>query len=211
MLKRILVLFILIIAVISTGGVYATWRFAADSPHEQQVDVGITLDVFDYKPEEVLPGGELEEAPLGENHFALIDLILNESNKGYGLNYSPSVLLHEYLEDQRVVFCNQKVSGGNLKFILDTKNNTHGLYYCIEKISDTEYYAYTFSEGELATASGSSVEILAYRTILVKTDKWRATTSYIGHASVKSLREFGVSAASNSIVYSIDVTTWHQK
>lgn len=100
--------------------------------------------MFEYPPEEILPGGEMEDAELGESHFALIDLILNERDKGYGLNYSNNVVLHRYLKNQPVVYSNQKVSGGNLKFILDPKNNTHGLYYCIEKVSDTEYYIYLF-------------------------------------------------------------------
>ena len=174
-----------------------------------RADHGGFLSLFEYTAEEILPGGELEEAPLGENHFALIDRILNEKDKSYGLNINNNVLLHTYLRRQKVVYSNQKVSGGNLKFILDPKNNTHGLYYCLEKVSDTEYYAYTFSTNELSTASGSSIEIVAYRTTLLKTDKWRPTTSYQGYAKTKSLRDLGESADPNTIGYSIDVSTWH--
>jgi len=209
MIKRFLLPLICLMLVLSTGGVYATWLYAEGSPQDVEQTMGLSLAMFEYKPEEILPGGEMEEAELGGDHFGLIDLILNERDKGYGLNISNNVVLHRYLKNQKVVYSNQKVSGGNLKFILDPKNNTHGLYYCLEKVSDTEYYAYTFSTDALSTASGSSTEIVAYRTTLLKTDKWRATVSYKGYALTKSLSDLGESADPNTINYSIDVTTWH--
>ena len=195
--------------VLSIGGVYATWKYGGGPSQPAEHIMGLSLAVFEYPPEEILPGGGMEEAVLGEDHYGLIDLILNEREKGYGLNISNNVVLHRYLRNQNVVYSNQKVSGGNLKFILDPKNNTHGLYYCLEKVSDTEYYAYTFSTDALSTASGSSAEIVAYRTTLLKTDKWRATTSYLGYAQTKSLSDLGESADPNTIRYSIDVSTWH--
>lgn len=208
MIKRFLPILLCIITLLSTGGVYATWLYAENSPSPVSQDLSLSLSIFEYPPEEILPGGEMEEAQLGKNHFALIELILNESSKGYGLNYGNNVLIHRYLRDDRFIFSNQKVSGGNLKFILDPKNNTHGLYYCIEKVSDTEYYAYTFSVDELSSASGSNVEIVVYRTTLKKETKWVATTSYLGYAKTKSLRDLDVSADPNTIAYSIDATSW---
>ena len=206
---RSLSLLLCLLVIFSIGGVFATWHYAELSPQSVSTDVNVSLSLFEYPPEEILPGGDLEEAPLGENHFALIDLILNERNKGYGLNINNNVLLHQYLRKQPVVYSNQKVSGGNLKFILDPKNNTHGLYYCLEKKTDTLYYAYTFSTDALATNGGSDSEIVAYRTNLEKTDKWYATVSYMGYAQTKSLRDLDVSADPNTIGYSIDVSTWH--
>ena len=110
----------LMLAVILTvGGVYATWTYSLDYSELDTEEIGITLSVFDYPPEEILPGGEMEDAELGGDHFALIDIILNEKDKSYGLNINNNVLLHQYLRKQKVVYSNQKVSGGNLKFILD--------------------------------------------------------------------------------------------
>lgn len=209
MTRKILFLILCFSLILQVGGVFATWRYAEISPQPTEQTVNLAVSPFEYPPEEILPGGEMEEAELGQNHFALIDLILNESNKGYGLNYNNNVVLHQYLKKQAVVYSNQKVSGGNLKFILDPKNNTHGLYYCIEKVSETEYYAYTFSVDELSTSSGSDTEIIAYRTALVKDGKWKASASYLGFAKTKSLSALGVSADPNTISYSIDVTTWH--
>ena len=166
---------------------------------------------FEFAPEQLLPGGEVEDAELGESHFKLIDLVLNEDDKGYGLNINNNVLIHQYLRNNKVVYSNQKISGGNLKHILDPANNTHGLYYCIEKISDTEYYCYTFETDDLELNGGTNGEIVAYRTLLVKTDIWRATTSAYGYATVRHLTYFGPSADPKAIPYSIDVTTWHTR
>jgi len=208
MSKR-LALILLLSILLTIGGVYATWRYAElqASPVEQTMN--ISLSVFEYPPEEILPGGDKEEAELGENHFALIDLILNENDKKYGINYNTNGVIHSYVDRQETVYSNQKVSGGNLKFILDPQYNTYGLYYCVQKVSDTLYYAYTFSTDDLATAGGSTTEIVVYRTNLEKTDKWYATVSYQGYALTKSLRDLGVSADSHTIGYSIDVSTWH--
>ena len=210
-MKGITYLLISFISLLSIGGAYATWRFADNQPQAVQNEMNIVLLDFEFHPEDLLPGGDVEEAVLGENHYKLMDLILNEEDKGYGLNINDNVLIHQYLKNNRVVYSNQKISGGNLKHILDPGNNTHGLYYCIEKVSDTEYYCYTFSTDDLEKYGGTTAEIVAYRTILVKTDIWRSTTSAYGYAVVRRLTALGPSADSKSIPYSIDVTTWHRE
>ena len=208
-MRRFLTAMVCLITIFSIGGVYATWQYAAYNAADAETQIGASLSTFDYPPEQILPGGDVEDAELGEDHYGLIDRILNEDNKNYGLNLSTNNVLHKYLKDDGYVFSNQKVSGGNLKFILDVKYNTYGLYYCLEYISATEYYCYTFETDDLSTVGGSTTEIVAYRTILVKTDKWRATTSYKGYALTKRVDAMGASADSNSIRYSIDMSTWH--
>lgn len=207
MIKRFLLPLIALLLVFSVGGVYATWLYAEQSPAPVEQFVDLSLQVFDYPPEEILPGGENEDPEIGQNHLALIDLILNDPD--YGLNYGSKKVLHDYLEDEGAVYSNQKVSGGNLRHLLNPTDNTHKMYYCLEKVSDTVYYAYTFSMDELSTAGGSTVEIVAFRTVLEKTDKWYATTSYYGQALTRTLRDLGTSADSNAIPYSIDMSTWH--
>ena len=204
-------LLLALLLLVSVGGVYAVWQYA-EPPYPATENFDSHVGLFDYTPEEVLPGGDSNEKPVtpGANHYGLIDLILNEADKGYGLNINQKPVLHNCLKTQRVVYCNQKVSGGNLRqHILVEAASTHGLYYCIEKISDTEYHAYTFSMDDLEAAGSATVEIAAYKTILIKNTKWEATTSYLGHAMTRSLRDLGVSADSGTIGYSIDVTTWH--
>ncbi len=200
-----------VLAILTVGGVWANWIYPEEVIPTVTDASKLTLSFFEYKPEEILPGGDIVESELGGNHYVLVDLVLNESNKGYGLNISNNVVLHKYLKQQPVVYSNQKVSGGNLKFILDPRNNTHGLYYCVEKVTDTQYYCYTFSTDALVTAAGTDVKIPAYRTTLEKTDYWRATTSYLGNVETIALSDLGISADAQAIKYSIDVTTWEHQ
>ena len=99
MIKRLLLPLICIMLVLSTGGVYATWLYAGSPIQPAEQEMMLSLAVFEYKPEEILPGGEMEEAVLGEDHYGLIDLILNEREKGYGLNISNNVV------DNFIVYC----------------------------------------------------------------------------------------------------------
>lgn len=126
----------------SVGGVFATWYYTYETVQNTQEDLSVSLSEFEWKPEQILP----TESEIGENHLALIELIMNESDKGYGLNYDSKQVLEGYLDRYGLVFSNQKVSGGNLKFVSD---ETDQLYYCVEKISDTMYYVYTFSVSDL--------------------------------------------------------------
>ena len=187
----------------TTGGVFATWYFAEDSVKSATDNMGVTLSEFVWKPAEILP----TESEIGENHLALIELILNERDKGYGLNYDRKNVLEGYLNRYGVVFSNQKTSGGNLKFVSDETNQ---LYYCIEKVSDTLYYAYTFARNDLSMAIGTYTEIPVYRTVLEKTDKWNAPRSYFGYAQTKPLRDMNAENISGTLAYSIDVSTWKQ-
>ena len=208
MTKRILPLLLGLIVLLTTGGVYAAWMYSNGGMEPGLHLFQAELGVFDYTPEEVLPGGDNENRPeVGQDHLALIDLILSDLD--YGLNYGSKKVLHDYLEDEGAVYSNQKVSGGNLRHLLNPTDNTHNMYYCLEKVSDAVYYAYTFSMNDLSHAGGTTTEIVAYRTTLEKTDKWYAITSHYGLAETKTLRALGVSADSNAIPYAIDMRTWH--
>ena len=187
----------------SVGGVFATWYYTYETAPNAQENLSVSLSDFEWKPEEILP----TESEIGENHLALIDLILNENNKGYGLNYDNKHVPEGYLDKYGLVFSNQKVSGGNLKFVSDETNQ---LYYCLEKISDTMYYAYTFSFSDLNSVKGTATVMPVYRTVLEKTDIWRAPRSYFGYAQTKLLRAFGAENTPGTLEYSIDVSTWAQ-
>lgn len=187
----------------SIGGVFATWYYTYETTPSVQENLSVSLSDFEWKPEEILP----TESEIGENHLALIELILNENNKGYGLNYDNKHVLEGYLDKYGLVFSNQKVSGGNLKFVSDETNQ---LYYCVEKISETMYYAYTFSFSDLNSVKGTATAMPVYRTVLEKTDIWRAPRSYFGYAQTKLLRAFGAENTPGTLEYSIDVSTWAQ-
>lgn len=187
----------------SIGGVFAMWYYVEDSAESVTDTMGITISEFEWAPDEILP----TESEIGESHLALIELILNENEKGYGLNYDKKNVLEGYLNQYGVVFSNQKTSGGNLKFVSD---ETKQLYYCVEKVSDTLYYAYTFSYNDLNMAIGTNTAIAVYRTILEKTDEWRAPRSYFGYAQTQPLRDLGAENTSGTLAYSIDIATWKQ-
>ena len=203
MIKRYVWLLCCLIMIGSVGGVFATWYYADGTVSDVNGNLGVSLSDFVWEPEEILP----TESEIGENHLTLIELVLNESSKGYGLNYDQKNVLESYLNRNGIIFSNQKTSGGNIKFVSD---ETEQLYYCVEKISDTMYYAYTFSYSNLNSAKGTPTEIPVYRTVLEKTDKWRATRSYFGYAKTKRLNEMvsGTSNVSGTLAYSIDPSTW---
>ena len=199
---HVLILIISILAV-SIGGVFATWQYAELPVTDADKSVNVSLDEFIWEPEEILP----TDSEIGENHLSLIELILNERNKGYGLNYDKKQVLESYLNSKGYIFSNQKTSGGNIKFVSD---DTRQLYYCIEKVTDTLYNTYTFTYNDVKAASGSPTKIIVYKTLLVKTDIWRATQTFFGYAKTKALRDFGASALSGELSYTIDFENWSQ-
>lgn len=193
---------ICLILVMSLSGVYATWRYAVLKLPTTQENLNWSMTLFEYAPEEILPGGGTEVAPMGENHYALIEKILNEAS--YGLNATKKPIVHELLKKPGdVVYCNQNVQGGNLKhMLLDAAEGAEFLYFVITEISDTEYHAFTFVEDALGGPYGSEIE--AYKTIIVCGDNgiWTAPNSYKGYAKINE-----------PVVVSrgIDVTSWRQE
>ena len=72
-----------------------------------------------------------DETELHANHVALIDLILNEDSKGYGLNINKKPIVHNYLKNPGdVIYCDLKgTSQGNLKFMLDDNDPVNQLFF----------------------------------------------------------------------------------
>ena len=211
MAKKYLLSFLCLMLTLMVGGVSATWVYADKFPETMDAVMNIFFTVFAYTPEEVLPGGEDNDKPVqpGQNHNWLIDRILNEPTKNYGLNPGGKEII-SILNSKGFLYCNQKSSGSNFKFLLDSEEADE-LYYTIEKVTDTEYYAYTFAVQDLINAEDTNNEIEVYRTTLVKSgNKWSATLSYLGYAKTKKASQLGFSYAPNwPSNYSIDMTTWH--
>ena len=145
--------------------------------------MGMGMSVFDFPPEAIVPGGAVE-APLGQNHLALIGMILNEVS--YGLNATKKPIIHDTLENPGdVIYCSQTVQGGNLKHLMiDSVTASEQLYFVITKISDTEYHTFTFLDADLDYVVGT--EISVYKTVMVKGENgmWTASKSYQGYAKV---------------------------
>ena len=199
-LSRFLVLGILIVVILSTVGVYATWYYTG-TVEDFQTGIDLGVEIFEYKPEEVLPGDQ-EATELHENHNNLVKNIVNHID--YGLNATKKPIVRKLLEDGAgVVYSNQNVSGGNLKHMMLDSSDVESLMFCVEYVTDTEYNAYTFS-GKLVGSQNIGVWIDVYKTVITKTGKtWVATKSFIGKAQIST-----VYTSSDGQVTSIDVKTW---
>ena len=112
----------------------------------------------------------------------MINAILN--TKDYGLNETKKPILHTYLADDGIIYCNQNVQGGNLKHLMiDQVTGSERLYFVITKVSDTVYYTYTMRYNDLSLPIGTRIQV--FRTTMEKQNgKWSATGSVSGYASV---------------------------
>ena len=194
---KITILVLVFTFVLSTAGsVFGSWLYYLEPTGMAQGEAFVDVGLFDYPPEEVLPGDK-EATNLHENHFNLINSIVNHVD--YGLNASKKPIIRELLlANHGVVYGDQNVSGGNLKHMLLNTSDVNALMYVVEYVSDTEFIAYTFHQNELGSGNlGAYIEV--YKTIIVKDGKWKATTSYKGKAKV---------VRPGVVSYSIDVKTW---
>ena len=209
---RAAALLLCLVMMLTVSGVYAIWVYPEIPLPPISDALGLDMGIFEYAPEEILPGGDANDGTVtpGESHLGLMGLVLNEATN-FGLNLGDKSVIHSNLQTRTVLFCNQNASGKNLKHLLNNKDNTYGLYFCVEKVTDTMYYLYSFALSDLPDMGGHLGEISVYKTVMEKTDIWRGTVSYLGHAQVKGLTEMGASPLNDkdTSVYSIDVTTWH--
>ncbi|MBR2387162.1 MAG: hypothetical protein IKB02_00175 [Clostridia bacterium] len=196
---------LLMLSLSISSGVFGSWIYFQPTEPVSHTKHGGAMGDFHYAPEEVLPDDE-QDTELGTNHLSLVTLILNENDKGYGLNINKKPIVHTYLKNPGdVVYCDQHTTGGHLKFMLDDNDPVNKLYFAIEKVSDVEYIAYTFSLAALDAATIGQDSILAYKTILLKIDGiWDADRSYIGDAPI-------IAISNSDIGKSIDVTRWQQR
>ena len=196
--SAILVCLMLILTAITSVSVYATWNYAGMPVGNQNHSLGLGMNEFVYRPEEVLPDDEYDE--LGQNHMQLIDNILNVAK--YGLNETQKPILHEVLADDGIVYGNQNVQGGNLKHItIDVSAEAKKLMYAIEFISETEYMTYTFVYADITTKSiGTYVHV--FKTQMTKENGvWDAVRSWEGEAQINS---------PGTVSRSIDVKSWRE-
>ncbi len=169
-----------LLALISTTlitSVFASWVYAEYSPDDYETNFGLSMVEFVYKPEEVLPGHEV--GYLDHNHQEVIYNITDHIK--YGLNYQQKPVLTNYLNENGVVYSNQKTTGGNLKFLGD---ESESLMWVIKKDTDTVYYIYTF-EDEKVVSSNLNLLITVYKIKCVYKDGlWQNERAFIGEAPI---------------------------
>ena len=200
-LFKLPLLIISLFLIVAIGSVSASWFYYLEPTPVGQGQVGIGMGMFEYAPEEVLPGDK-EATELHENHYNLVTNIV--SHVDYGLNANKKPLVRKLLEDGAgVVYSNQNVSGGNLKHMMLESSDVESLMFAVAYYSDTEYHAYTFSSSKVKSGLEGTV-IDVYKTIIVKeNNKWVAKTSFAGKATVS-----GVRTSDGQSITSIDIDTW---
>ena len=194
-----------IMAIIGSG-VIATWEYAS-GPVEPTAPypIDITLYVFDYPPEEVLPDDE-EASSIDENHLTLINNVLYEID--YGLNATKKPIIHNYLEKSGdVVYCEQKTTQGLLRKLLLNNTDAENLLFQVECVKKTgnytgEYVIYTYSSNSKTLYKGNVITV--YKTIVRSDDNgvWSAYASYCGEAEVVEVR------LKNQTLLGIDSSKW---
>ena len=198
---RFLMVLCVLVAMIFSTGVYASWKYADQPVPEQNSLVGLAGKEFSYTPEEILPGDE-ESTTLHQNHQHLVTNIVDHVT--YGLNATSKPIVRELLEEGAgLVYSNQKVQGGNLKHMLLNTSDVDELGFVVQYVTDTEYHTYTFASSTVYAANVGKT-ITVYKTIMVYDGTtWDATTSYEGSAQIAR-----VATSAGEYVYSIDVSTY---
>lgn len=182
-----------LLSTIMVTSVYASWLYAEFPPQNIEQSLGLNMAEFIYTPEEVLPGHEV--GTLGENHQEVIYNITDHIK--YGLNYQQKPLLSNYLEQNGVVYSNQKATGGNLKFLGD---ESESLMWVIKKETDTEYSIYTFAN-EYVTSSNLNLVIAVFKTKCVyENGLWVNVRAFVGEAPIARV----------SGIITIDINEWKE-
>ena len=169
-----------LLMIFTIGGASANWFYpglgAVDKTLQYQ------LEALYWDGSEDLPDDDIA-TQLGQNHMDLIQKIINDLR--YGLNSTSSTLMHNYLKkDGDVLYCEQQVSGGNLKHLMIDGTAAYALLFQIEYVSATDYHIYTYNHADAEQfAIGSSIEV--YFTEVMKTNgTWAPTKTRIGTAII---------------------------
>ena len=178
---------LLFIIIIISSSVYSTWCYANDNVANTTGLVGVTLQVFEYAPEEVLP-----EYDDGKNHVELVNNLVEGEN---GLN-NPNSYLNAQIKNRQ--------NGGLFKPKRDTLGSmgvdqgdeleklfslaSQNLSFLIQFIDDSTYYIFTTEvdlgeNGKPNYKIGEEYIAPIYRTIVEKINGvWTSQTSAKGYA-----------------------------
>ena len=85
-MSRILSLVLLLVSMLSVGGVYATWQYSNIGPNPSSVEISLKLGEFNWAGSGDLP----TDSEIGEDHISLIQNIV--SHPEHGLNTKNSYL-----------------------------------------------------------------------------------------------------------------------
>ena len=187
-----IVVLVVFVAMLSVGGVSATWKYSNQTPSGVSESLNVLLDDFAWQGSEILPDDEEE----GQDHLWLIQNLVDGSTSGdssIGLNDKNSTI-NDYINDRlegglgwkRNYFGSMAVTGDDemesifgaaakgLSFIIEVDENDSNVYY----IYTTDVYLGERGEpnwlgtsnktpGKPTVPIGQYIEVI-YRTKLVR-------------------------------------------
>ncbi len=142
---KYLSLFLCLVMVLSIGGVFATWKYSNLGPNPASLDITIKLGEFNWVGSGDLPTDDA----IGEDHLALIQMIINHPE--HGLNTSRSYL-NEQIADRQDGGLGWSGGRDTLGSMAVTQSqelaeifglDSYNLDFLIQFVSDTEYYIFT--------------------------------------------------------------------
>lgn len=178
----------------SIGGVYATWKYAEQSPADAKTEQNVTLSDFVWEPEEILP-----TVTPGQNFLDLHMSILN--NVKNGLNSSKDALEKAVVKEE-VLHSSHNLQGGNIKHLF-INEECRELDFLIQYVSGEEFHLYMYKENDTKTGAVGATEISVYKSILIKENNtWYGKEAQFGYAKIQYLP--------NSSILAIDIISWHR-
>ena len=202
--RRLLILIMSIVSLVSVGSVSAQWLyFDTNANLDISEDLDLSLSQYEFAPEEVLPD---QEAPLGQNHYQIVNNITNHMTYGLNADGKKSIVKKLLFEDGlKVVYSEQKVTNGNLGHMIKTDSSDLVQFAVVYQNYDF-LIAYTFLDNYLTSDNADSSKIIdVYKTEIIydtTQEMWIATRSFLGTAPVKRVR------VNNQQLISIDVDNW---
>ena len=148
MFKRISLVLLCVVVLLSVGGVYATWSYSTDAHIASKMEFPLRMGEFNWTGSGDLP--TLDE--IGEDHISLIQQIVNHPQ--HGLNTSRSYL-NEQIADRQDGGLGWKDGRDTLGSMAVTQSSelseifgleANNLQFLIQFKSSTEYYIFTTGE-----------------------------------------------------------------
>ena len=180
-LSNKIILGLLTLTLLSTGGAFGAWVYSGMAPNPTNQDVGINIEdwYYNFTPSE----GDPDYNPQ-ENHDTLLQQIISETK---GINGSASSLLNSAINgrkpDYEDVTSNAHVTGGNLKNQFDFNTSFGKLDFLINFRDPNRYEIYTYSSSVQNMDVGDLIEV--YQTYAVLKDgKYVLSGGYKGYAPV---------------------------
>ena len=187
---------------VGAASAYATWIYP-EAPSKGMGQVGIQLQEFVYKPDEVLPD-DGEASAQQKNHLDVVNELLFNSKMGANTKNA----LTNAIKKEGLLNYLETIQGGNLKHLIDSTDGGKNLGFVMVYVDETQFYAYTFYR--LNHTGGE--RIVVYKTLIkqnsdptIDVDKNGKMDDWVAYSSLSGTAEATVLSGNQ---YTIIVDTW---